>query len=118
MGVLIAAVAIVLGLGGASTVSTSPLRGHVLLQPVEPRCGADGCAQPARVTLHLRARSGRIRTVRTDAKGDFRIVVPAGVYAVSTPLTESSTNATITPRRIGLHPHQDVRLMFAYRPGR
>lgn len=81
MGVLIAVVAIALGLGGASTVSTSTVQGHVLLQPVEPRCGDNGCAQQARVT-------------------------------------ESSANATITPRRIWLHPHQDVRLVFAYRPGR
>lgn len=119
MGVLVATLAIALGLGGTATKTTTTLRGHVVLQPVEPQCGKRTCTTPARgLTLHLRPRAGRMRTVRTDSRGDFEVVVPAGFYTVSTPLTEASTDAKITPRRIWLHPHQDVRLVFAYRPGR
>jgi hypothetical protein len=121
MGVVLAALALALGVGAtvAATGTGTTLRGHVLLQPVEPQCGKGTCSTPARgLTLHLRPRSGHMRTVHTNARGDFRVVVPAGFYTVSTPLTESSAEAKITPRRIWLHPHQDVRLVFAYRPGR
>ena len=119
MGVVIAAAAIAFGLFGTASSSVTTLRGHVNLEPVETQCGVKSCTKPAaNLVIHLRARSGKELGVRTNARGDFRLVVAPGFYTVSTPLTETTPSATIAPHRIWLHPRQDVQLVFAYRPGR
>lgn len=120
MRVLLAtAVAIAVAAGSAGAATAPTLVGKVVLFSMEPHCGKAACDSAARkVELRFRAPHRALRVVRTDAKGAFRIALPAGTYTVSTTLTEDSPEAKLTPSRVVVRRGAVARQTFTYRTGR
>jgi len=113
----LALLAVAAGSAGGATAPT--LVGRVVLVSMEPHCGKAGCGAVARkLELRFRAPNRAVRVVRTDAKGAFRIALPDGTYTVSTPLTEDSPEAKLTPSRVVVRAGALARQTFMYRPGR
>jgi hypothetical protein len=116
--------AIVTGLVGIAAVtgadaSAPSLVGRVTLQAVQPSCGKDGCAPPARsLVVRFRSPGGPVHSAKTNAKGTFSVSLPPGTYAVSTALTEDSPEAKIIPARVAIHRGRTAHITFVYRPGR
>ena len=67
----------------AEPSTTTGLAGHVTIGPLQPVCRVGvPCYGPAKhVTLSF-VRAGRTTQTRTDAAGNYRIVLAAGTYAV------------------------------------
>jgi hypothetical protein len=83
--VLLAALAV--GCGAAASSTTTGLSGLVMRGPVSPVCRAGvPCSKPAaHVTIQFTRDGDVVASARTDAKGRYRIALPAGSYAVRTP---------------------------------
>ena len=77
----------------------SGLHGFVHRGPITPVCRVDEpCDAPAQVTLLFR-RNGTTRRVRSDAEGRYRIILPAGIYVVST-VERIGISPNIRPYRV------------------
>ncbi|HEV8102355.1 MAG TPA: hypothetical protein VGP69_01330 [Gaiellaceae bacterium] len=67
----------------AGSSTTTGLRGHVTIGPLQPVCRpGTPCDGPARHVSLRFSRGGRSTQTRTDAIGNYRIVLPAGTYVV------------------------------------
>jgi len=120
---VVAGVAGLSAAGAGSAAAPPTLAGHVVLQAMEPQLGSPfgkrALGSVARsLVVRFRAADGTVRTAKTNAQGSFALALPPGSYAVSTALTEDSTEAKITPKRIVVQPGRLNRVEFVYRPGR
>ena len=80
----------------AEPSTVTGLRGHVTIGPLTPVCRVGTpCTGPAKhITLSL-LRAGRIVRAKTDATGNYRIVLQAGTYVV-----RPSTGLLVRPARV------------------
>jgi hypothetical protein len=79
-----ALVALVLTLALPAGAATSGLRGLVTRGPTSPVCREGvSCTAPAKDVLVTFHKTGLTRSVRTGSDGRYRIVLPAGTYAVT-----------------------------------
>lgn len=97
----------------AAAALPSGFRGHVTIGPLQPVCRAGTpCDGPAkRVTLTF-SRTAYVRSVVTDAAGDYRIVLRPGAYTVS-----ASRGMSIKPHRVWVHRGLVAKLNFAIDTG-
>jgi hypothetical protein len=68
-------------------LSSGGLHGTVVIDPARPVCAVgQPCSAPDRYDVLAFWRSGRrIAQTKTDAKGSYRVTLPAGIYAVTAP---------------------------------
>lgn len=95
---LFVALVIASSAGATATVGgASGLKGRVTIGPLTPTCSdAAPCDGPAGHVLLTFSRSGRSPVgVRTDATGWYRVLLPAGTYAV-----HASRGMRLTPIRV------------------
>jgi len=78
--------AVVLPAHATSRSATSGLRGLVKRSPTQPVCRAETpCSAPAPGVVITFVRRGVSHSVKTDARGRYRIALGAGRYAVRIP---------------------------------
>jgi hypothetical protein len=111
-------------LAGAAALSTAAagaaapgrLHGTVLRGPITPVCRAGvPCDAPAGgLTLTFRG-AGIVRSVRTDLHGAYRVVLPAGTYAVRT--SSKPFGLLPKPASVGVHAGASQRVNFTIDTG-
>ena len=78
------AAAVLASLAAAAPPPTGGFRGLVFKGPIRPVCTSDeACDAPASVTL-LFSRAGRTTAARSASDGRYRVLLPAGIYTVTT----------------------------------
>jgi hypothetical protein len=92
--------------GASAAVVPSGLHGVVMRGPISPVCRDNvPCDAPApRVSLTF-VRAGVSRTTRSDANGRYRIVLPAGIWAM-----RWTTSTDMTTRQLGRMTPTKVRV--------
>ena len=80
----------------AEPSTATGLRGHVTIGPLTPVCReGTACDGPAKHVLLSFSRAARVVHARTDASGSYRVVLPAGTYAV-----RSGSGRTVRPAKV------------------
>ena len=102
---------LLLTLSAAASPTTGGFHGTVLKGPIRPVCSAgEPCDAPAAVTL-LFSRSGRTTATRSRADGRYRVLLPAGIYTVTTK-ERIGIDRNIRPHRVKARAGHVDRLDF------
>jgi hypothetical protein len=102
---------------GVAAIAAAPpasgLKGHVTIGPLQPVCSvSQPCDGPAKGVTLTFARSGYVRRVDTDARGDYRVVLRPGAYTV-----RASRGMSIRPLHVWVHRGLVAKLDFAIDTG-
>ena len=105
------ALALVLSVAVASGASHSGLHGVVLIDPAYPVCKVGvPCTRPAKNVWLVFLRSGHTARTRTGDDGRYRITLPAGTYAVTSP--NHAAGRGLTPARVSVRTGVYRRIAF------
>jgi hypothetical protein len=108
-------------LGGtaAGAPARSGLTGIVMRGPITPVCRVDvPCDAPAAAFVLVFARAGTVRPLRatTDARGRYRVALPAGTYTVSGAVP-AGVGRGISPARVHVRAGHVDRIDFSVDTG-
>jgi hypothetical protein len=111
-GGLAATLAVGLALAAGSAQAPSGFHGVVSRGPVTPVCRTnEPCDAPAAgVVLRFSREDAPVRTVKTDADGVYRILLPAAIYSVTT--NQRSFGKQPSPHRVKVRLAHVDRLDF------
>jgi hypothetical protein len=102
--------------GASAAVAPSGLHGVVMRGPISPVCRDDvPCDAPAPGVSLTFVRAGVSRTTLSDAKGRYRIMLPAGIYALrptTSPHTITRQLGRMTPEKVRVRVGHSDRIDF------
>jgi hypothetical protein len=111
--VLLSSIALVVVAGAQATISRGTLTGVVMRGPIAPVCVAEQpCDEPAKhVTLVFSRNEHVAGRVVTDARGHYRVRLPAGLYSVRRP-GATAIGRKLEPGRARVYAGRSVRIDF------
>jgi hypothetical protein len=116
LAVLLAAAAAGCGSQSTGGVSSTGLVGKVVISPATPVCRTgSSCSRPAAGAKLVFSAAGTSGSVRTDRRGNYRIDLAPGRYAVR--LATSRRGARLRPASATVPEMRHARVTFTYDPG-